>query len=215
MQNRIVIWGASGHARVVAEIIRLNAIYEIVGFLDDDKTRQQGIEFAGSHILGGREELNSLQAAGVGNLIIAVGHCQARLTLAKFARAQGLQLVTAIHPRSSIASDVSIGAGTVIVAGVVVNPGSLLGENIIINTSASVDHECVIEDGVHIGPGVHLGGRVKVGKGSWVGIGAVVKDRIEIGSNTIIGAGAVVLDNIPDGVVAYGVPARVIRTIQP
>ena len=81
----------------------------------------------------------------------------------------------------------------------------------IINTCASVDHECVVEEGAHVGPGVRLGGHVRVGKGTWIGIGATVKDRIRIGARAVIGAGAVVLNDIPDGVVAYGVPANVIR----
>jgi acetyltransferase EpsM len=93
------------------------------------------------------------------------------------------------------------------------NPNSVIGENVIVNTSASVDHECVIEAGVHIRPGAHLGGRVKVGRGTWLGIGDVVKDRVEIGSHSIVGAGAVLLQNLPDGVVAYGVPATIKRKI--
>ena len=94
------------------------------------------------------------------------------------------------------------------------DPATRIGENVIVNTSASVDHECLIEDGAHIGPGVHLGGRVRVGRAAWIGIGATVIDRSSIGAEAVIGAGAVVVADIPGGVLAYGIPARVIKRVE-
>jgi len=212
MKQKLVIWGASGHAMVVADIIRLRGDYEIVGFLDDVNPERHNTEFFGAPVLGGQEQLDILQRKGVKNLILGFGDCQARLRLSELVRAMGFYLPTAIHPQAIVATSVSIGPGTVIAAGAVVNPGSKVGENVIINTCASVDHECVVEDGVHICPGVHLGGRVTVGRGALIGIGATVRDRVRIGASSIIGAGAVVLDDIPDDVVAYGIPAKVIKS---
>lgn len=211
MKKTIVVWGASGHAKVVADIIRQEGKYDIASFLDDIDKNRQGSQFCGATVLGGSEQLDGLLKNGVGHLIFGFGDNNARLNLSELIREKGFQLVTAIHPRAIIVQSASIGAGTVVCAAAVVGPDSVLGENIIINTSASVDHECVIEGGAHIGPGVHLGGRVHIGRGCWIGIGATVSDRIHIGEGSIIGAGAVVLDNIPSNVVAYGVPAKVIR----
>jgi acetyltransferase EpsM len=213
MKRKLVIWGASGHALVVADIIRLQGDYEIVGFLDDVNPERRNTEFKGAPVFGGQEQLDILRRRGVKYLIFGFGDCEARLRLSKLVRAKGFCLATAIHPQAIVAADVPIGPGTTIAAGAVVNPGSKIGENVIINTCASVDHECTVEDGGHIGPGAHLGGRVIVGRGSWIGIGATVSDRVRIGAHSIIGAGAVVLDNIPDGVVAYGIPAGVIKRI--
>ena len=95
----------------------------------------------------------------------------------------------------------------------VINPRARIGENVIVNTAASIDHDCVIEDGAHLCPGTHLAGGVNIGRGAWIGIGAVVSDHLQIGANSIIGAGAVVTHDIPNNVVAYGVPAKVIRKI--
>jgi acetyltransferase EpsM len=212
--SELVIWGASGHALVVADIVRLSGAYRIKGFLDDDPQRHQ-TPFCGGAILGGRRALPELRQAGIRDLIVAIGHCPARLHLADLARAEGFRLATAIHPRTVLAGDVSIGFGTVVAAGAVINPGVSLGSNVIVNTGASVDHECEIDDGAHLSPGVRLAGRVRVGRMTWVGIGAIVKDRVRIGQGSIVGAGSLVLTDIPDGVVAYGVPARVVREVAP
>ncbi len=205
---RLVVWGASGHARVVADVLRRQDIYEIVGFIDDVNRDRHGMAFCGSVVLGGQEQLAQLKGIGVDHILIAIGDCSARLNLAALAHQQGFHLADARHPRSTVA-DVCVGSGTVIMAGAVINPGSVIGENVIVNTGATMDHDCALADGVHVGPGVHLGGHVKVGRASTIGIGAVVKDRVTIGSHTLIGAGSAVVSDIPDGVVAYGVPARV------
>ena len=210
----LVIWGASGHARVVADIVRLSGYFNIVGFLDSIDPGRKGTEFSCATILGGQEQLEQLRRANVRHTILGIGDCPTRLRLAGIVRQAGFELATAIHPNATLAQDVQVGAGTVMMAGSVVNPGSTLGENVIVNTSSSVDHDCVIQNGVHIGPGARLGGGVTVGEGTWVGIGAVIKDRVKIGRDSIIGAGAVVLKDIPDCVVAFGVPAEVIRKVE-
>jgi acetyltransferase EpsM len=164
-------------------------------------------------VLGGREQLGRLRDQGVHSVIVGFGNCAARLEVAEYLQSEGFSLVSAIHPRAIVASDVGIGAGSVIVAGSVINPAAVIGENVIINTCASVDHECVIGDGAHIAPGAHLAARVTVGRGSWVGIGSAVREGVHIGSGVMIGAGSVVLRDIADDVVAYGAPARAVRSV--
>lgn len=200
---------------VIADIVRLQGKYEIVGFLDNLNPVRHGTEFCGAPILGGEDQLDNLHRMGVRHLILGFGDCSARLRLSTTVRARDFDLATIIHPRSIIAPDVPIGAGTVIVAGAVINPGAKIGENVIINTCASVGHECIVEDGAHIAPGVRLGGGCMIGKATWVGIGATVRDHTNIGERTLIGAGAVVVKDIPDGVVAYGVPAKIVRKVTP
>lgn len=207
--NKVVIWGASGHAMVVADIIRMRAEYQIIGFLDNITPQRRHTVFCGVQILGGEELLDELLQQGVNHMILGFGNCSARLRLAEHVKLKGFQLVSAIHPSAIIAKDASIKQGVVVAAGAVINSECKIGENVIINTSSSVDHECIIGDGAHICPGVHLAGNVTVGTGSWVGIGTCVIDHITIGSSSLIGAGSVVIKNIPDNVVAYGNPARV------
>jgi UDP-N-acetylbacillosamine N-acetyltransferase len=215
MKRKLVIWGASGHASVVADIVRSRGEYEIAGFLDDTSPGRSDAEFCGASILGGREQLDTLLREGIDHLIFGFGNCEARLRLSGLARAKGFTIATAIHPGAVVASDVTVGYGTVVAAGAVINPGAQIGNNVIVNTCASVDHHCVVGDGAHICPGARLAGNVSVGRAAWIGIGATVVDHARIGARATIGAGAVVVDDMPDGVVAYGVPARAMRKVKP
>jgi len=213
MLRKTVIWGASGHARVVADALRLAGGHDLVGFLDDVNPERAGTRFCGLPVLGGKERLEDLLREGVTHVIFGFGDCAARLRLADFVRSLGFSLAVAIHPRSVIAEDVPVGDGTLVAAGAVVNPGARIGGNVILNTSCSVDHDSVVEDGAHVCPGARLGGNVSVGRGAWVGIGSVVIDGVRIGAGAFLGAGSVVVGDIPEGILAYGVPARPVRKV--
>jgi UDP-N-acetylbacillosamine N-acetyltransferase len=210
----LVVWGASGHARVVTDMIRLAGTFRIVAFLDDVHPDRTGTSFCGAPILGGREQLPRLREDGVKHLLVAIGDCRTRLALADVAIQHGFDLATIVHPRAVVAGDVLVAHGTVVMAGAVINPGCTIEDNVIINTSSSVDHDSIIHSGAHVGPGVHIGGSVVIGPGTWIGIGTILKDNVTIGRGAVVGAGAVVLKDIPDGVVAFGTPARVIRAVE-
>jgi UDP-N-acetylbacillosamine N-acetyltransferase len=211
MNAPVAIWGASGHARVVADAVRCGARHVVAGFLDDSSAARRGTSFAGSMVLGGVEGLSELRSSGVDEMIVAIGDGRVRMEKARIASAAGFHLLTVVHPAATVAGDVAFGDGVFVAAGAVVCAGARLGDCVIVNTGATVDHECEIEEGAHVGPGACLGGRVRIGRRAWIGIGATVIDRIRIGAESTIGAGAVVVRDIPAGVVAYGVPARPMR----
>jgi len=212
-KSPIIIFGAGGHALVVADIINQMGQHHIVGFLDDINPERHGAKFASSSILGGSNKLKTLRADGVALAIVAIGHCTTRARAAETLILAGFTLASGIHPRACIADSVEIGPGCVVAAQAVINPGCRLGSNVIVNTGATVDHECNIGSAAHIGPGVHLAGKVQIGERAWIGIGCCVSDRISIGSDAYIGAGAAVVQNIPANMLAYGVPARIIRKV--
>lgn len=214
-KQKLVIWGASGHAMVVADIVRLEKKYELAGFLDDVHAHLHGQPFFGSTILGGAGRLDTLYKKGVQSILFGFGDCNARLRLTAMARAKGFRIATAIHPAAVVARDAVIGEGTVVCAGAIVNPGCRVGENVILNTGSSINHECIVGDGAHIGPGVHLGGRVTIGRTTWVGIGSTLKDRVIVGAGSLIGCGSLVLKDVPEGFIAYGTPAKVVRKVMP
>jgi sugar O-acyltransferase (sialic acid O-acetyltransferase NeuD family) len=141
-------------------------------------------------------------------VFVAIGDNRVRAQLFTRLSANGEVAAVAEHPRSIVAEDVLLGAGSMVSAGAVINTGSAIGVNTIVNTGATVDHHASIGDHVHIAPGVHLGGEVRVGDGALIGIGAVVLPRITVGAWSTVGAGAVVTCDVPAGVTVAGVPAR-------
>ena len=207
---RVLVLGAGGHAEVIADILlqmeSAGAELQLAGYLDDDPDLV-GRRIQGLPVLG---PLTRLSEVAHDALIVAIGDNQTRCRVFSALEQQGERFVTACHPRAVVAPGVQIGPGTAICAGVVVNPGSVIGSNVILNTGCTVDHHCRIQDHAHIAPGVHLGGAVSVGRGTLVGIGANVMPRCSIGDWTVVGGGAFVRSDLPGGVVAAGLPARVL-----
>jgi sugar O-acyltransferase (sialic acid O-acetyltransferase NeuD family) len=207
------IYGAQGHAKVVAEILRLNN-YRIRGFIDGLSPSRVGEDFCGSTVLGGDKVLEDLIRSEVKNVVVAFGDNRLRLQVAHRLGRMGFHLLTALHPSAICASDARIGPGTVVAAGAVVGPSSLVGSNAILNTQSSVDHDCIVGDGAHVGPGAVISGVVEVGECAWIGAGAVVSDHKRIGADAVAGAGAVVVRDVPEAVVVIGVPARIARPVK-
>ncbi|MEO7338761.1 MAG: acetyltransferase [Caldimonas sp.] len=207
--NSIIIWGAGGHAKVVAQSIRRAGVWQVEGHLDDQDPGRAGEAFCGSRVLGGREMLASLQRRGIEAMVLAFGHNFARLALWRELAALGWQFPSVVDAHAVVADDVRIGAGSYLAAGAVVQPGAHIGAQVIVNTAASVDHDGQIGDGVHLAPRCCLAGHVTVGRGTFIGAGSVVRDRVRIGAGSTIGAGSLVLADLPDDVVAFGHPARV------
>ena len=203
----IAIWGAAGHARVVADALGLVGRFSLAGFIDDVMPQRRGEAFCGSRILGGHEVLADLHSAGVRYMALAFGQNEARLRLADELKAQGFELPVIVHPNAVIARDAVIGEGSYIGVFAVVNAAARLGRAVIVNSGAIVEHDSVLGDGVHISPRACLAGNVHVGRASWIGAGAVVKDRVHIGAGATVGMGAVVIRPVPDGVTVVGCPA--------
>ncbi len=201
-------YGASGHGKVVADILALSGM-ELLGFVDDDASKRVA-QLAGVPVMEPAAALPNLLAAGA-SAIVTIGSNQVRMAKAGELEGLGFELATAIHPSAVVARDVTVGAGTVIMAGAIVNSGSRIGANVIVNTAATVDHDCVLADGTHISPGANLAGGVVVGDRSQVGIRACVIQSIRIGAGSIIGAGAVVIRDVPANVTAVGNPARILN----
>ena len=198
--NRLIIIGASGHGKVVADIAALNGYTDIV-FLDNDASKKV---CAGYQVLGPDSMADSIE----GDVFIAVGNAEIRERLMD--RYSDRRFPTLIHPSATVAVDSIIGEGTVIMAGAVVNPGAKLGKGCIVNTCASVDHDCVIEDYCHISVGAHLCGTVRVGVGTWIGAGSTISNNVSICGGCVIGAGAVVIKDIDQLGTYVGVPAKMI-----
>ncbi len=208
----IVILGCGGHAKVIIDIIECARQDQIVGVID--RQRVAGEQFCDYEVLGRDEDLPQLVASrSIQGAVIAVGDNSTRAKIARNLQklAMPLKFPTAIHPMATIARSARLGQGTVAMAGSAVNSDTTIGDFCILNTNCSIDHDCQIGDFASFAPNSCAGGSVEVGPGSAIGLGANIIHNRQIGADTIVGAGALVVKDLPPQVVAYGIPAHVIR----
>ena len=195
--KKLVIIGASGHGKVIADIAVKIGYKEIV-FLDDDEKIKN---CAGFPVVGKTTET---EAHKDGNFIIAIGNAKIREKIQN----RTLNIATLIHPESVISRRVEIGEGSVVMAGAIINSDTVIGKGCIINTGASVDHDCKIGSYSHISIGAHVAGTCEIGKSTWIGAGVTVSNNVNVCSGCMIGAGAVVVKNIDVPGTYIGVPAK-------
>lgn len=195
------LYGASGHAKVIIELLEENGI-KPEGLFDDNES----IQFLFQYPV---KKFNVDYDQNI-QVIISIGNNKIR---EKIAKSIAFDYQSAIHPKSIISKRSTIGAGSVIMGGVTINADTNIGQHCIVNTNASIDHECTIEDFVHISPNATLCGNVEIGKGTHVGAGAVVIPDKKIGKWCVIGAGAVVINDIPDFCTAVGNPCIIIKNV--
>ena len=201
MSSEVIVIGAGGHARVVADIIQ--HVGDIVlGFLDDNiEGMVMGLPVLGKIADALNYDNRTLFVIGIGN----------NFTRKRIAQQYHLNWYTAIHPTAVVASNVIIEKGTVLMAGAIINTGAHIGKHCIINTSTVVEHDNNIADYVHISPHATLCGTVSVGNLSHVGAGVTIRNNIIITSNCVIGAGAVVVKDIKESGTYVGIPAKKVR----
>lgn len=192
------LYGASGHAKVIMDILEANQI-KIEGLIDDNPEVN---ELLGYPVFHQRNDLSPL--------IISIGNNGIRKKIAENISAE---FGTAIHPSAIVSPKATVDVGSVVMQGAIIQSCVKIGKHCIINTGASVDHECIIGDYVHISPHATLCGNVQIGEGSWIGAGTVILPGVKIGKWSVIGAGSVVTKDFPDCIVAVGNKCRIIKEI--
>jgi sugar O-acyltransferase (sialic acid O-acetyltransferase NeuD family) len=185
--------------------------FTIVGIGDDNSSRRCQVVLGVPVSAIGLDEAIDLARRHGAALVIAIGDNAVRRNLAAGIESTQTSLATVIHPSAVVAQSASIGRGSFVAAAAVLNPRCRIGAGAIVNTGATVDHDCDVGAWAHLAPGVHLGGTVSIGEETIVGVGASVRNNIRIGARVWVGVGAAVVRDIPDDVVAYGVPARIVR----
>lgn len=198
-KRKVIVIGASGHAKVIADIV-LKSGDELIGFLDDNAALPSDI--IGYPYLGAIA--NYEKFADECGFVIGIGN---NIILKRIAESMDVRWYTAIHPSAQIAIDTQIGEGTVVMANAIINTSAFIGKHCIINTSAVVEHDNLIGDYVHISPNVSLCGTVKVGDLTHIGAGATITNNISICGDVIVGAGGVVVKNIDNQGIYIGIPA--------
>jgi sugar O-acyltransferase (sialic acid O-acetyltransferase NeuD family) len=213
---RFVLWGSAGHAKILAALVALLG-GRVVALFDNEPKATSILPGVPLHVglqgflrwVDGESDSNRL----FGLAAIGGARGRDRLAIHKYFRECGIRVEPLVHPQASVCVTASLGAGTQVLAQAVVASDVHIGEGCIINHRAAADHECELGNGVHLAPGATLCGCVHIGNNVMIGAGAVVLPRVTIGESTIVGAGAIVTCDLPSGVIAYGNPARIARTV--
>jgi len=204
--NQLLILGAGGHGKVVAETAEAGG-WDKIALLDDRYMDMDGtlrwpvldeLARAGQYI------------SDFSHAFVALGSGEMRLACLDTITELGFKIPVLAHPAAWISPSASIAGGSVVMAGATVQADSKIGRGCIVNTGANVDHDCHLEDGVHVCPGASLAGGVSVGRCSWLGIGCSVIQEVGIGANVMVGAGSAVIRDIDENLKVAGVPAKVI-----
>ncbi len=205
--RKLVVIGAGGHGKVVADCAEQMHIYDEIVFIDDIYQHTKTV----LHwpIVGMSNQWQEYLAEA--DYVVAIGNNQTRYRLVQELIAQHAKIATIIHPSAQISQYADIGAGSVIFASAVVNCSSQIGLAAIINTSATIDHDCVVGDACHISPGANIAGMVTLGDRVWVGIGSAVVQCLSIGHDIQLGAGTIVTKNLEQSGVYVGAPAEKIK----
>ena len=202
MSKKLMIIGAGGHGKVVADIAKLNGYEEIV-FLDDDISKKQnGLYLVVGKINDYKKYRNQY------DFFVAIGNNEIRKKITEKMLREHIFQINLVHPSAVLDATVILSEGIVIMANAVVNAGTKLSRGVIINTSATVDHDCIIGQYTHICPGVHIAGNVVIGSNVWVGIGTSIINNLFICDDCLIGAGSSVVNDINEYGTYIGIPAR-------
>ena len=215
MRELVLIWGAGGHGKVVADLIRATG-HAVAGYADADQAKWGAtVEPGGATVVISETDLVQLLDQGSSlpcratAIALALGDNDTRLRSAE--RAARALMPALVHPSATVSESAQLGAGTVVFAGAVVNAAATIGTAAIINSASVVEHDCIVGDGAHIAPGAVLTGGVSVGRATLVGARSVVLPGVTIEADVVVGAGAVVAGDVQAGMVVAGVPARVLR----
>lgn len=207
--SKLLIIGAGGHGRVIADCAEAGCQYSEIAFLDDSyPERSSNLIWP---ILDKSSAWKIYQEEY--DFALAIGHNKSRLAMYKALSEANARTPNIIHPRAVISQHASLGSANVVFAGAVINPGASIANACIINTSATVDHDCKLNDAVHISPGAHLAGTVTVGSLTWFGVGSSSVQSVDIAENTQVGAGAAVTKSTEANGLYVGVPAKRIKDI--
>lgn len=199
----VLIYGAGGHAQVVADAVNATG-WTVEGFYADDAMCHPSV----SNLLAGDDALGVLASDEACEIIVAIGSNPARAHVVR--RLGAVEFATVTHPTAIVSPNVIVGAGTFIGHGAIVGSTTTLGRHVIVNTGASVSDDCILEDFAHIAPRASVGELVRVGRGALVGAAATIRSSVRIGCGATIGAGTVVRTDVPDGVTVVGNPARIV-----
>lgn len=209
---RIILIGGGTQLSYSIDIIEKQGLHEIAGIVDSKLN--VNAELYNHKVIGRQEDIIELISQyNVTGCVITIGDNWSRKKIFDQINslAPDLEWPNIIHPSAVIASNAQFGIGVLAMAGTIFNSNVHIGNFSNFYTNCNVEHDCVIGDFASISAGVVLGGKVQIGNYSAISLNATIFDRLQIGENTVVGAASLVTKNLPDNVLAYGCPAKIIR----
>lgn len=210
MAEPLVLVAASGLAREVLALLRLHPLYDVVGFVDDDPARA-GTTVDGVPVLG---DVAALATRPGVQVLVCAGRGAVRERLVERLAALGVgseRYATVVHPGVELARGCTVGQGSILLAGTVLTAAVAVGEHVVVMPHVTLTHDDVVEDFATVCAGVHLAGRVRVGRGAYLGTGSTVREDVRIGAAATLGMGAALVADLPAGETWAGVPARLLQ----
>lgn len=188
MTKRIVVVGAGGHGKSVADLLLLQNEYELIGFLDD--AYPSALKVWGFPVLGKvtAETFSSLQE-NAASFVVAIGNNELRESIFKLIDRMGLKLPSIVHPKAFVSPRAMIGKGCVVMANAVIGTEAKLGDSVIVNSGAIVDHHAVVDDFVHLGVNASMAGGGHLGRSAWAHAGVALDYGVVIPEKQILKPG--------------------------
>ncbi|MBA6263212.1 acetyltransferase [Colwellia sp. Bg11-12] len=207
--KKLIIIGAGGHGRVVADCAQQLGKYSKIFFLDDCfNEKKENSEWT---VIGLVKDFP--QYIDEADFVVAFGNNRLRKDILMQLKKEKASIVSLIHPSAVVSPHTFIGKGVVVFANAVINIGATIADGCIINTAATVDHDCELHQCVHVSPGVNIAGGVHIAQLSWIGIGSTIVEYITLADNTQVGAGAVVTQSTQANSLYLGIPAKRVRSL--
>ncbi|MBN1521879.1 MAG: NeuD/PglB/VioB family sugar acetyltransferase [Candidatus Aureabacteria bacterium] len=206
-KKKAIIIGGGGHARVISELLRLLDVHEVLGYIDNEDKKIAALPYLGND--SSLTDTYRPEDVFLINGIASADNVSLHFSVYEKFYKKGYAFETLFHPSSVVSESSVCGKGSQVLARAVINTNAAIGNNVIINTGAIIEHDCVIGAHSHVSSGSVISGSVTVGERTHIGCGSTIIQGIKIGAGCTIGAGSLVLKDIPDGTLAFGVPAKV------
>lgn len=214
MKPKVILIGKGQQCNVVMYNLRCQGIYEVACICDskiadkDEKIDGIPLEEWENYSVDCLKRLESKYNTNL--FFIAFGNMKTRKKVFEYCVSNGWESVNIIHPNAVVSPNAKLGTGILIEAGCLITPNPIIGDNVVINTGSQVNHDNIVADHVYIASGVILSGGVNIGENTLLDDGVIITLGKSVGKNSLIGAGAIVTKDIPDGVIAYGNPCKII-----
>lgn len=186
MSKRVIVIGAGGHGRSVAEAILLLGRDKLIGFVDDGADPNAKVWTY--PILGRTDSLHILRMLA-DSVVVAIGNNAVRETLHARVREAGFELLNVIHPAAFVSPTASMGAGCAVMAGAVVGTEAQLGEGVLVNFGATVDHHCRVDAFGHLGVNACMTGGSVLGHRAWMQAGSALGYGVQVQGDAVLAPG--------------------------